>query len=254
MPPGTDPIASSVWVRPVRSRGGGQPSLSREQIVRATVELLDAEGLGGLTMRRLGNRLGSGATSVYWYVANKDDLLELAVDEIMGEIAVPDPAEQGWRAEVARVGRGMRSMVLRHPWIAGLLGTRPTIGPNALRLSDRTIKILVAAGFTGVEVVHASTLVMSHAYGSASSEVAWQRTTAQSGVSTSEVLESFDRHQQYFAGDYPNYEAWWRTNKELAADIDHLQADSFEFGLQRLLDGLESWLDKTAVAGGSAPQ
>jgi AcrR family transcriptional regulator len=253
MPPETDPIASSVWVRPVRSRGASQPTLSREQIVRATVELLDAEGLGGLSMRRLGNRLGAGATSVYWYVANKDDLLELAVDEVMGEIEVPDPAEHGWRAAAATLGRGMHSMVLRHPWIASLLGTRPTIGPHALRLSDRLIKILVAAGFTGADVLHASTLVMSHAFGSASRQVAWQQTTAASGVTTSEVLESFDEYQRGIAGNYPNYDAWWQANKELTADADKLQNDSFEFGLQRLLDGLETWLDRTPGAGGTVP-
>jgi AcrR family transcriptional regulator len=254
MPPETDPIARSVWVRPIRSGGGGQPTRSREQIVRATVELLDAEGLGGLSMRRLGNRLGSGATSIYWYVANKDDLLELAVDEVMGEIEVPDPAEHGWREAAATVGREMRSMILRHGWIAGLLGTRPTIGPNALRLSDRTIKILLTAGFTGAEVVYASTLVISHAFGTASSQVAWQRTTTQSGVSTGEVVESFDQYQRDIAVDYPSYDAWWRANKALTADAEKLQGDSFEFGLQRLLDGLETWLGRTAGTGGAAPQ
>ena len=75
----------SVWLRPTRERTG-QPSLSREQIVRAAIELLDAEGAAGLSMRRLGTKLGSGATSLYWHVANKDELLELAVDEVLGEI------------------------------------------------------------------------------------------------------------------------------------------------------------------------
>src|SRR4051812_1314873 len=162
MPPNTDPIVDSVWIRPPRSRRG-QPTLSREQIVRAAIELLDAGGLDGLSMRRLGTKLGSGATSVYWYVTNKDELLELAVDEVMGEIEIPDPAEAGWRAAAAGFAGGLRMMILRHSWITRLLGVRPTIGPNAMRLGDRGVALLMAAGFSGRQLAFASSLLTSHA-------------------------------------------------------------------------------------------
>jgi AcrR family transcriptional regulator len=235
----TDPIATSVWARPVRS-SGGQPTLSRDQIVRATVELLDAEGLAGLSMRRLGSRLSAAATSLYWYVATKDDLLELAVDAIMGEVEVPDPAEHGWREAAATVARDLHAMVLRHPWSAGLLGTRPNIGPNAMRLSDRGVTILQAAGFAGIDVGYASSLLMAHAFGSASLQVA----SAQAGMTAVEAMESFDRYRKNIAAQYPTYDAWWQANKQLAIDADRVQVNSFEFGLQRLLDGLETWLKR----------
>src|ERR687893_1971585 len=96
MPSKPDPFTSSVWTRPRRARGG-QPALSREQIVRAAIEILDAEGAAGLSMRRLGTRLGSGATSLYWHVAHKDELLELAVDEVLGEVYVPEAGDTPWR-------------------------------------------------------------------------------------------------------------------------------------------------------------
>lgn len=246
MPAERDPVATSVWVRPTRARGGaaGQPTLSREHIVRAAVELLDDEGYEGLSMRRLGARLGSGTTSVYWYVANKDDLLELAVDQIMGEIEVPDPRQDGWRAAAAAVGWGMRSMVLRHPWCTALLGTRPNIGPNAMRLTDRTIAALEAAGFTGIELSHAATLLVAHTYGSSSNEVAWQRATAHAGVQPEEVMQSFDQYQKQIAADYPSYDKWWRENRDTASELDRLRVEGFAFGLERLLDGLEAWLEK----------
>src|SRR5215813_9588524 len=104
-----DPIASSIWVRPPKRRSGA-PTLSRDQIVRASVELLDAEGLAGFSMRRPGAKLGAGATSLYWHVTNKNGLLELAVDAVMGEIEIPDPDEVGWRTALRGYAEGLRSM------------------------------------------------------------------------------------------------------------------------------------------------
>jgi AcrR family transcriptional regulator len=241
MPPNTDPIATSVWVRPPRSRRG-QPTLSREQIVGAAIELLDAEGLDGLSMRRLGARLGAGATSVYWYVTNKDELLELAVDEIMGEVEVPEPGEVGWRAAASGFAQGFRAMILRHTWISGLFGIRPAIGPNAMRVSDQAIKVLTAAGFSGRDLAHASALLMSHAIGSAATDSALQTATSRAGKSANELVEEMEPYVHRVAADYPNYFAWWQRNKSL--DWEKQQEDGFGFGLERLLDGLQTWLDR----------
>src|SRR3954466_6761049 len=167
-----DLITESVWLRPPRRGRGEQPSLGREQIVKAAIELLDAEGLAGLSMRRLGTKLGSGATSVYWYVANKDELLELAVDEVMGEVDIPDLEVVGWRAAAGGVVQGLRSVILRHSWITSLFGIRPAIGPQAMRMSDRVVTVLTAAGFEGIELAYASSLLMSHAIGSATTDSA----------------------------------------------------------------------------------
>src|SRR3954467_6613212 len=84
---------TSVWlegkVRP-SGRGGGQPSgLDRDRITEVTVRLLDAEGLAKFSMRRLAAELNVTAMSVYWYVDTKDDLLELALDSVFGELELP---------------------------------------------------------------------------------------------------------------------------------------------------------------------
>lgn len=79
----------SVWAR--RTREADQPALSRAAIVREAVVMLDADGVEALSMRKLGARLNAGATSLYRHVATKDELMELAVDEVFGEIAVPPP-------------------------------------------------------------------------------------------------------------------------------------------------------------------
>lgn len=235
------PIAGSVWMRAPRSRQG-QPTLSREQIVSAAIELLDEKGLDGLSMRRLGAKLAAGATSAYWYVANKNELLELAADEVFGEIDLPDPEVTGWRAAAGAFAHGMRSVILRHPWITGLFGAFPNVGPNAMRMSDRIVQVLTVAGFRGVELAHASSLLVSHAIGSATNEAAWNRAVARSGKDTTELVAEIQPHIDELAAHYPNYGAWWRENRTM--DMERLRNEGFDFGLQRMLDGLQAWLDR----------
>ncbi|MDN3355695.1 TetR/AcrR family transcriptional regulator C-terminal domain-containing protein [Actinomadura sp. DC4] len=237
----TDPIATSVWIRPSRSLRG-QPTLSLDQIVSAAIELLDAEGLDGMSMRRLGARLGAGATSAYWYVRNKSELLELAIDKVMGEIDIPDAAEVGWRTAAGASAREYRSAVLRHPWMIGVLGVLPAIGPNAMRMSDRMIKALTAAGFAGEELAFASSMLASHAVGSAMTEVAMRAASARAEKSPNELVAELEPYIRSLEADYHSYVALWTENKGM--DMERLQDDGFDFGLDRLLDGLQAWLDR----------
>jgi AcrR family transcriptional regulator len=247
MPRNTDPIAVSVWTRPPRRSRRDQPPLSRDQIVSAAIELLDAEGLDGLSMRRLGERLDAGATSAYWYVANKDELLELAVDKVMGELDLPDPADVGWRT-AARVGaQEYRAALLRHPWVIGLMGARPTIGPNAMRMGDRMIGALAAAGLTGTELAFAGELLSSHAVGSATLAAAMHRVSDRAGKNPNELVAELDPYLQSLQAEYPNYIALWYETRGI--DMDKLQDDGFNYGLERLLDGLEMSLRQPRGAG-----
>ncbi len=237
-----DSFIDSVWTRPPRTRGAGQPTLSREQIVRAAIEILDAEGPAGLSMRRLGTKLGSGATSLYWHVANKEELLELAVDEVMGEVYVPEPGDTGWRVGLSVCANGMRTMLLRHPWVIGLLGTHPTIGPNGLRLGERMVGVLMTAGFTGMELSHASGLLNSYAIGSATTQSAAMASMRRSGLTLAEMVEKIEPFLEQVAEDHPNYDRWRKETGVLTMSPATIWDEGFAFGLERLLDGLESWL------------
>ncbi|MFY1691284.1 TetR/AcrR family transcriptional regulator [Plantactinospora sp. WMMB782] len=244
MPPKSDPFTSSVWLRPPRASRGEAPTLSREQIVRAAIELLDAEGPTGLSMRRLGTRLGSGATSVYWYVTNKDELLELAVDEVMGEVYVPEVGDTGWRIGASVLTTTTREMLLRHPWVIALLGVRPNLGPNALRIGERTVALLGGAGFTGLELSHASALLTSYAIGSATTIAAMVTTVRRSGRSLQEIVTNLEPQVERIARDHPHYDRWRQEVGSAAYEPERVWDESFTFGLERLLDGLESWLDR----------
>src|ERR1039458_6659332 len=105
-------------------------TLTREQIVRAAIDLLDTEGLEGLNMRALGNRLGSAATAVYWHVGSKDNLMALAADQAWNEIALPDLTATGWRAAATAMATSLHAMLTRHPWLVQAFGSQVLYGPG----------------------------------------------------------------------------------------------------------------------------
>ena len=106
--------------------------LTRDQIIDAAIRILDVEGPDGLSMRHLGTELDAGATSIYWHVKGKDDLLDLVADRLLGEIlAGLEPADT-WRGWMAAFARSMRRVLLAHPGVAPVVGRRVGLGPNAL--------------------------------------------------------------------------------------------------------------------------
>ena len=242
-----DFVHGSVWMRPARARGG-QPTLGREQIVRAAVALLDAEGTTGLSMRRLGASLSAGATSLYWHVANKDELLELTLDEGLGEIYVPEPGDAPWRISLSVFANSTRTTLLRHPWMIGLLGSKPTLGPNAMRMGDRLTALLTDAGFVGFSMAHVSSLIHAHAVGAATIQAAIAEGIGQGDVSAAELFKDIEPYLDKIGPDHPHYDRWRRDNPLTGLTPQKMWDDGFAFGLERILDGLEHWL----AAGGPA--
>jgi AcrR family transcriptional regulator len=158
-----------VWSRRFRGGRPDQPALSREQIVQTARKLLDEEGLERLSMRRLGARLKSGATSIYWYVVNKDELLDLVMDGVLAEVPVPEPTGD-WCADLRALIRGFREITLAHPWILPLYGSRPALGPHALRYAEAQLSLLSSAGFADDELDGAYNMISDYVKGSLGSD------------------------------------------------------------------------------------
>src|ERR1700730_1300057 len=98
-------------------------TLTREQIVKAAIDLLDTEGLEGLNMRALGKRLGSAATAVYWHVGSKNNLITLAGDQVWNEIALPDLTAVDWRTAAKMMATDLLAMLTRHLWLVQVFGS-----------------------------------------------------------------------------------------------------------------------------------
>ncbi len=119
--------------------------LSRERVLRAGVELADADGLDAVSMRKVGERLGVEAMSLYRHVANKDDLLDGMVDLVLAD--VPPPSIGGdWRDRLGALVRGVHRVLVAHPWSPALATSRPARGPARLRFADDVLGILFSAG------------------------------------------------------------------------------------------------------------
>lgn len=232
----------SAWSRPAR-RGRAAPTLTREQIVDAAMRVLDAQGLDGLSLRKLGVELEAGATSVYWHVRDKDELLDLVLDEVLGRIRLPEPSDD-WRGDMEAAAVELRRVLLDHPYAVTLMLSRPAVGPNTLRAVEFALATLLRAGFTGVDVFFAYSVVITYVTGEASQEVAWSHgakaaeiDTEKAWKATTDYLGSLDPEV------YPT----------LLAQAEHMfghdQEAQFRFGLATVLDGLQARL----AATGSGP-
>jgi AcrR family transcriptional regulator len=130
----------------------GEPSLSRDRIVATAIDLLDAHGLDGLTMRRLADRLGSGVMSLYWHVDSKEDVFDLALDAVLEYRGPPEAdASRDWRADIVHMLEDWRASMLRHPWSAALL-PRQALGPNVLARLELLGETLSRAGVADADL------------------------------------------------------------------------------------------------------
>ncbi|MFJ5776448.1 TetR/AcrR family transcriptional regulator [Streptomyces sp. NPDC093094] len=222
-------------------------TLTKEQIVRTAIDLLDAEGLEGLNMRALGKRLDSAATAVYWHVKNKDNLVLLAGDQVWQEIELPDPAAVGWRTAAARTATGLLALFGRHPWLVQALGTHLLYGPGKARYDDHSLAVYESAGFTAAAADRAAATVFTFVLGSALGDAANASLARRLGGAGGDAEE---RTRQAVAEARKVAEGFPRLRARLddpAAEYNASPERTFEFGLRALLDGLESELRASAV-------
>ncbi|AYF73093.1 TetR family transcriptional regulator [Nocardia yunnanensis] len=230
---------TSVWTRPQRERRD-QPALSREQIVSEALALLDTEGYDALSMRKLGTRLNAGATSLYTHVTNKDEILELVIDEAFEGVRLPDTVEPAhWRDDLLRLGSDVRLAVLSHPWISTAMtgAGLAYLGPNLMRLSDGMLDILEAAGFDDLSADRAANAFWSYTFGATSGETAMLTTIARSGLSEQEYFARFMETAQRVTQDYPQIAKRYEMYRSL--DTTQSREDFFREELELILDGLE---------------
>lgn len=229
-----DPVPS-VWARPPKAHR--PPALSRAAIVREAIVMLDEDGIEALSMRKLGARLNAGATSMYRHVATKDELMELAVDEVLGEVTVPPADEEDWRTTVAGCAHSFRATALRHPWLCAELGQAGLayLGPNLTALSERLITTLADAGFA--EPHTAVDVVFSYAIGMSTTECAWLITVARSGQSEARFLARLVPATDDETGQHPD-------DRTETGALGHLAIRDAKFGdgLAIVLDGLATRL------------
>lgn len=224
-------VPGLVWTRSRSAARGTRPSLDRDAIVRGTIELLDRDGLEGLSMRQLGAHLNSAATTIYWHVANKEEMLDLVFDEVMGELTDPEPTGD-WRAEVTLMLSELRAMMLRHPWYVKLYGSRPAFGPHATRFNANLLDVLERAGFEGELLDQAHAGLLHYVVGAIINELNWHSWR----LLPRAQLEAMVAYIGEAVRAYPGYARYYEDL--LVANQRTVLEGRFSTALQSLLDGL----------------
>lgn len=217
-------------------------TLTRDQIVQAAVELLDAEGLDGTNMRALGQRLGSAATAVYWHVRSKDDLIVLAGDRVWSEIALPEVSALDWRSTATQMATELHAMLCRHPWVVQAFGSYVMYGPGKARYDDHALGVYETAGFSPTEADQAVAVVFTFVLGNAlglAAAISMARKLNRQGAQSQELFRDTMAKAREIAAQFPRLRARLDT---AAAEYAASPENTFEVGVRALLDGLDAQL------------
>jgi AcrR family transcriptional regulator len=224
--------------------GMPRDTLTADQIVRAAIELLDEEGMGGLNMRSLGKRLGSAATAIYWHIKTKDELVRLAGDALWEEVELPDLDATDWRTAASAMAISMHAMLTRHPWFGQAFGSHILYGPGKARHDDHSLAIYERAGFTAGDADRAAATVFIFVLGSAlgaAAQISLTRRLSRAGEDAGRLLADTMARATEIGVQFPRLRE--RVNGAAAAPEYATAPDSsFEFGLQAILDGFEARL------------
>jgi TetR/AcrR family tetracycline transcriptional repressor len=228
---GEPDIPVAPWLRPPREPRE-RVQLSRDVIVDGALRLLDRDGASGFSMRKLAEELGVGAGALYWHVANKEQLLQLVFDRVIGELPTPEPDPERWREQIKQAAHDEREMMRRHPGIAQLSFGRVPFGPNAVHYMEWHLSVLLSGGISNRVATLAGDLLYLY-IGAFSYEECMGMAVPSDDANVHDFIAEL---REYFASlpadRFPNLSA-------LAGELTTGGPDvRFDFGLDVLLDGL----------------
>jgi len=229
----------SIWMLPERPARGPRPTYSRGQITEAAVRIADAEGLDAASMRRIAAEIGTGAMSLYRYVPSRDDLIELMIDHVLGELDLPERPSGDWRADLTLLAERNRAMRLRHPWFSEADRARPSFGPNALRTVEFSAGTL-DVGIPIDDILVLVGLVNGYVDNSVRQELGWRDEQRRSGMSREKWMFRTSPYVRRLveSGEHPMFTRIVRDARQ-----PHMGFDAaFRYGLERVLDCIEAAL------------
>jgi AcrR family transcriptional regulator len=237
-----------LWRTHEAPKRGPKPRLDLDQIVTAAIGVADAEGLATLSMRKVAEALGVGTMSLYTYVPGKSELLDLMFDQ-----AVAGSNEHGegtWRERAEHVAHENWWRYHRHPWLLEITMVRPVLGPNVIARYDHELAALEGIGLTDVEMDAVVSLLAGHVEGAARRALESAHAERNTGQSDEEwwaarapLLEKLLDPERYPTAMRVGAAAGEEHNAAYAPE------HSFEFGLQRILDGVQALVDGRSSVG-----
>jgi AcrR family transcriptional regulator len=196
-------------------------------------------------MRRLAAELNVTAMSVYWYVDTKDELLELALDAVFGELRVPDPEAEDWRDQLRTLAGENRALLVRHPWLSQLIGTYLNIGPNSLAFSRAVQRVIRRTGLPAHRVTGAISAVFQFVYGYGTIEGHFFGRAADTGLSPDEYFQ----HSMSAVNESPDTAGVIEESQDIMAarggdTVAEMLERDFDFALELLIAGIEAMVER----------
>lgn len=219
----------------------GRGDLTIDRIVHAAIEVADAEGLPGLSMRRIAERLDVGTMSLYTHLPGKAELLDLMLDTVYADTTAPDPTPGHWRDRVEQIARDAWARYHRHPWMLQIGTSRPVLGPNAMARYEHELRAVDGIGLTDIEMDSVVNLVAGHVASAARQALDAAQVEQRTGMTD----------EQWWSARAPLLDALteghhYPTAARVGTAVGEAHgsavdpAHAFEFGLHRLLDGIEA--------------
>jgi AcrR family transcriptional regulator len=224
---------------------GPKPRLDLDQIVSVAIELADADGLNTLSMRKVAERLGVGTMSLYTYVPGKAELLDLMFDAAVA--GANEPIDGTWRERLKQIAHEAWWRYHQHPWLLEITLVRPILGPNVIARYEHELRAVDGIGLSDVEMDAVVSLIAGHVEGAARRALESARAERLTGLTDeqwwAERAPLLDRLLD--PGRFPV-----AVRVGTAAGEEHNAAyapeHTFEFGLERILDGIQALVGRRA--------
>lgn len=250
-------LVRSIYLLWGRHPAPGRSGLTVEKIVDAGIALADEEGLTATSMRKVAQRLGTSAMSLYNYVPSKEDLSALMVDRVNGEVYESDApfGASDWQTSLRSIARYNWELYLQHPWLLDIRDTRPALGPGISRKYELELRVLEGIGLDDIEMDSTLTLLLSIVQAAARVQADARTTQEESGMTDLEwwsvispVLEHVMSDGEYPVSARVGYAVG--TAYQGLQDTDH----ALSFGVETLIDGVRARLRAKNSAGVPAPE
>lgn len=241
----TDRMIRLVWRHKLGEEEGSRGPRKKwtlDQVVDTAIDFADAEGIDGLSMRKIADKLGTSAASLYTYVQGRDELLGLMIDQVMGRIDLP-PHEGTVRERLTVVSDITREECLRHPWLIDAQSHRPLIGPHTSARYEWTLNAIEGFGLDDESMDHIIALIGAHATSNAAARINAEKLAEATGATDADwwAVNAPILDQVMPADAYPvSGRVGSTVGEKYQAAVSHDAV--YTFGLGVILDGVEARL------------
>ena len=233
-----------LWEDRSEPTRGPKRGVTPEDVVQAAVEIADEDGLAAVTMNAVATRLGFTTMAVYRYFPNKETLLDAVIDAGMGRPPRPTEPRGDWRSEVARWARAKRAMLCARPWLAELPFVAAPHGPNWLGWLEAVLDPLSRTGLSAADTGEMLSIVDGYTRGASDTAISLARARAR-GISAEQWAAAVGADLGR-AIDDPRFPRFATLLTAPSEGRPRTMDESFDFGLARVLDGIERYVDSVS--------